>query len=276
MLDRIKSTFWNNKILRNVIYCASWFKNYVFYQFEFAYKTKSRISKNDKNEYKKIEVFKNKHLGERCFILATGPSLTVEDVKKLKNEYTFGMNSICMLFDELGWETTYYGVQDRGVFEKLVDKYQKLKETILFVGDGIPASERNKVKSIPFAINYLDHKHSYKRLNTKFSFDVLKQVYDGYTITYSLIQIAVYMGFKEIYLLGNDCSYPKDPKKQHFMDFGHYDSSTLTARDRIIFAYQYAKDFLKESDVKILNATRGGALEIFPRVDFDSLTFKEE
>lgn len=84
------------------------------------------------------------------------------------------------------------------------------------------------------------------------------------------------MGFKEIYLLGNDCSYPNDPKKQHFMDFGHYDSSTLTARDRIIFAYQYAKDFLKESDVKILNATRGGALEIFPRVDFDSLTFKEE
>ena len=154
MLDRIKSTFWNNNILRNVIYCASWFKNYVFYQFEFAYKTKSRISKNDKNEYKKIEVFKNKHLGERCFILATGPSLTVEDVKKLKNEYTFGMNSICMLFDELGWETTYYGVQDRGVFEKLVDKYQKLKETILFVGNGIPASERNKVKSIPFANFY--------------------------------------------------------------------------------------------------------------------------
>lgn len=272
----IKQFMWNNPLFKWIMYLLSWIKNYLFYEIRFSVRKVLRLYKYVDGQYAQIEEFKNKHLGERCFILATGPSLTVEDVRKLKKEYTFGMNSICMLFDELGWETTYYGVQDRGVFEKLVDKYQKLQDTVLFVGDGIPDSERNKVKSIPFAINYLDHKHSYKRLNTKFSFDVLKQVYDGYTITYSLIQIAVYMGFKEIYLLGNDCSYPNDPKKQHFMDFGHYDSSTLTARDRIIFAYQYAKDFLKESDVKILNATRGGALEIFPRVDFDSLTFKEE
>ena len=84
------------------------------------------------------------------------------------------------------------------------------------------------------------------------------------------------MGFKEIYLLGNDCSYPSDPKKQHFMDFGHYDSSTLTARDRILFAYEYANNYLKDTDVKIINATRGGALEVFPRIDFDTITFKED
>ena len=52
------------------------------------------------------------------------------------------------------------------------------------------------------------------------------------------------------------------------------DSSTLTARDRILFAYQYAKDYLANTDVKIFNATRGGALEIFPRVDFDNINFK--
>ena len=276
MLERVKVLFWNNGVLKPVINCCSWFKNYVFFQLKFILNKKQRINRNSNNEYKKIQVFKNKHLGERCFILATGPSLTKEDVRRLKYEYTFGMNSICLLFSELGWETTYYGVQDLGVFRKLVDKYQDFKNTVFFVGDGIPDLERKKTKSIPFAINYLDHKFSYKQLNTKFSLDVLKQVYDGYTITYSLIQIAVYMGFKEIYLLGNDCSYPKEVEKQHFMDFGHYDSSTLTARERILYAYQYAKDFLADSDVKIFNATRGGALEIFPRVDFDSLTFKTE
>lgn len=275
MGGKIKKFFWENKLLKYVIYCCSWLKNYVCYQIKFSYKRKKRMGDENDNKYKEIQKYRNRHLGERCFILATGPSLTVADVKKLKYEYTFGMNSICMMFDELGWETTYYGVQDRGVFEKLADKYCGLNKTILFVGDGIPILEREKVNAIPFAINYLDHKHSYKHLNTKFSLDALKQIYDGYTITYSLIQIAVYMGFKEIYLLGNDCSYPKDPKKQHFMDFGHYDASTLTARDRILFAYQYANDFLKDSDVQIYNATRGGALEIFPRVDFDSLTFKE-
>lgn len=274
MNSRIKKFFWENKILKPLICGCSWIKNSAYYQLRFSIKTKKRMLDSDNSEYGAIQKYKNQHLGERCFILATGPSLMIDDVKKLKNEYTFGMNSICMLFDELGWETTYYGVQDRGVFDKLESRYCELNKTIMFVGDGIPGDKIKKVNGIPFAINYLDHKYSYKHLNTKFSLDAFEQIYDGYTITYSLMQIAVYMGFKEIYLLGNDCSYSKDPKKQHFMDFGHYDSSTLTARDRILFAYQYAEDFLKNKDIKIYNATRGGALEIFPRVDFDRLKFK--
>ena len=268
----IKTFFWDNRYLKPIIKFLSLVKNYYIYQFVFWLEEHKGRDKS----YLKVKNYKNIHLGERCFVLATGPSLTIDDVRKLKNEYTFGMNSICMLFDELGWETTYYGVQDRGVFLKLHDMYKKFTQTTFFIGDGIERCYRNDLKHIPFAINYLDHKHSYKHLNTKFSRDAEKCIYDGYTITYSLIQLAVYMGFKEIYLLGNDCSYPSDPKKQHFMDFGHYDSSTLTARDRIIFAYEYAKKYLKDTDVKIINVTRGGALEVFPRVDFDTIAFKEE
>lgn len=273
-INIIKEYFWNNKALKHVIYVFSWIKNYMVYQIMFLLSTPMRRKTN--SPYMQIRKMKDMHNGERCFILATGPSLTIEDVKKLKNEYTFGMNSICLLFDDLGWETTYYGVQDKGVYDKLKGKYSQMKSTVLFLGDGIDKRDRKDIKHIPFALNYLNHRYSYKKLWTKFSCDVSKKVYDGYTITYSLIQIAVYMGFKEIYLLGNDCSYPKDPKKQHFMDFGHYDSSTLTARDRIIYAYQFAHEYLKNTDVTIYNATRGGALEVFPRVDFDSIAFKNE
>ncbi|QNM08797.1 6-hydroxymethylpterin diphosphokinase MptE-like protein [Wansuia hejianensis] len=271
-MKNIKAFFWNNKYLKYIINVFSVLKNYYFYQMCFWLKE----LKGRDEKYSRIKEFKDIHIGDRCFILATGPSLTIEDVKKLKCEYTFGMNSICMLFEDLGWETTYYGVQDKGVYLKLHNSYKKLKNTTFFVGDSIDKCYREDLEHIPFAINYLDHKHSYKHLNTKFSRDLEKCIYDGYTITYSLIQLAVYMGFKEIYLLGNDCSYPSDPKKQHFMDFGHYDSSTLTARDRIIFAYEYANEYLKGTDVKIINATRGGALEVFPRIDFDTIAFKEE
>lgn len=234
----------------------------------------SRAINNTHNDYAEIKRYKNIHSGERCFILATGPSLTIDDVRKLKTEYTFGMNSICLLFDELGWETTYYGVQDYNVYDRLKTKYKQLKSTVLFLGDGISKQERSEVKHIPFALDYLNHKYTYDKLMTKFSRDAYQQIFDGYTITYSLIQLAVYMGFEKIYLLGNDCSYPKDPTKQHFMDFGHYDPSTLTARDRILFAYQYAFDYLKETNIRIYNATRGGELEIFPRVDLDEVLQK--
>ena len=117
------------------------------------------------------------------------------------------MNSICMMFDQLGWETTYYGVQDYNVFNKLKDKYRRLKSTTLFLGDGIKKRSRFELNHVPFALDYLNHKYSYDKLKTKFSFNAYQQIYDGYTITYSLIQLAVYMGFKQIYLLGNDFSY---------------------------------------------------------------------
>ena len=274
MLNRIKVYLWQNQLSSYLMTFASYIKNYVLRQIFFYIKIYFLKRYNIYSDCSNINAYKNKYHGERCFILATGPSLTIQDVSRLKDEYTFGMNSICLLFDKLGQETTFYGVQDTGVYLKLKEYYFNFKKTILFLGDGLPLKGRDAPNHVPFSINYLDHKHSYKKLNTHFSSDASNFVYDGYTITYSLIQIAVFMGFKEIYLLGNDCSYPKDPKKQHFADFGHVDSSTLTARDRILFAYQYAKDYLANTDVKIFNATRGGALEIFPRVNFDDINFK--
>ena len=41
-----------------------------------------------------IKVFKNKHDGQRCFIIGNGPSLTAEDLNLLKNEVTFAANRI--------------------------------------------------------------------------------------------------------------------------------------------------------------------------------------
>jgi len=41
----------------------------------------------------------------------------------------------------------------------------------------------------------------------RFSFDCAEEVFDGSTIAYSVLQLATYMGFKEIYLLGADCDY---------------------------------------------------------------------
>lgn len=270
-VKKIKDFMWNHKMTAPIMNMMHWLKRYLVNQIVFYIKAFLRKRKLGFLEYQEIKKYKDIHNGERCFILATGPSLTIEDVSLLKDEVTFGMNSICMLFEKLGWETTYYGVQDLGVYRKLKEFYAKFKFSKLFIGDGIPWKERMDIKHIPYALNYLNHRYSYKKLTSKFSEKADEYIYDGYTITYSLMQLAIYMGFSEIYLLGNDCSYSNDPQKQHFMDFGHYDKSTQTARDRILFAYQYAYEYLKNSDVKIFNATRGGELEIFPRVKLEDV-----
>ena len=67
-------------------------------------------------KYEWLKQYKNKYDGKRCFIVATGPSLTVEDLSLLKNEITFGMNSICMSSKLTDWIPPLFGVQDLYVY----------------------------------------------------------------------------------------------------------------------------------------------------------------
>ncbi|MBS4197586.1 6-hydroxymethylpterin diphosphokinase MptE-like protein [Lederbergia citri] len=223
--------------------------------------------------YEKLKNVKDKHYGERCFIIATGPSLTIEDLEKLKGETTISMNSICLAFDETDWRPTYYGVQDEIAFIRMKKYIDELDVECKFVGDTIP-----KKLDIDFSgdyyyypINMLNHKISPKKDHIKFSNDPFAAIYNGYTITYSLIQIAVYMGFKEIYLLGTDCNYSTD-LNHHFRNYDDYvDPYFLYAGEMMIKAYKVAKKYADKNNIKIYNATRGGMLEVFERVDLDSV-----
>ncbi|WP_461206119.1 6-hydroxymethylpterin diphosphokinase MptE-like protein [Clostridium sp. DL1XJH146] len=263
----IKSTkglHWLHKIGKIVYF--SGYKNSVFWTMSYL-----RRRGLGEKEYIQLKKFKNIHEG-RCFIIATGPSLTIEDLNKLKNEYTFGMNSICKVFPETGWETTYYGIQDSHVYKKVNNDIAKMTKSIIFYGSE-QFSNFDEVRCIHYKYPQymLNHVYTFKRLTAGFSTDIFKAVYDGYSITYSLIQIAVYMGFKEIYLIGADNNYSDNKKKQHFIESGHYDPTYKTAGQRMTFAYKAAQNFVESSDVKILNATRGGMLEVFPRVDLDEV-----
>ena len=54
-------------------------------------------------------------------------------------------------------------------------------------------------------------------------------------------------------------------------NFGHNYMEKILAAQRNIAGYLKAKEFAEENNVKIYNATRGGALEIFERVNLDDI-----
>lgn len=220
--------------------------------------------------YKNIKSIKGIHNGEKCFIIATGPSLTTEDINKLKNEITFGMNSLCKVFNDIGWETTYYGIQDYLVYDKLKGEIKNIKNSTIFIGDIIKDYKNLNSKTYVYPLHMLNHLVTFEDLTIKFSDDCYMKVYDGYTITYSLIQIAIYMGFKEIYLIGCDCNY-ESGKPHHFIEYDHVDPTFDTAKKRMLVGYQEAKKYADRNNIKIYNATRGGQLEVFPRVDLDEV-----
>lgn len=245
-------------------------QNYITNNIFFNVKNIIKLIGIADERYFTIKKYKGIHnKNERCFIVATGPSLTDTDLDKLENEITFSMNSICLKFEDIKFRPTYYGIQDEYVYSKIEKDIKKSGMDNIFISDRIARKYIIPKNSSIFSLNLLNHNYLHSKYNSKFSDDCFKQVYDGYTITYSLIQIAVYMGFKEIYLVGADTNY--DMKKMHYVEHGVYDPTYEQAGIRMIEAYKIAKDFADRNSIKIFNATRGGMLEVFERVDLDEL-----
>ena len=233
-----------------------------------------------------IQKYKNFYDGQRCFIIGNGPSLTIKDLEKLKafGEISIASNSIYNLFQNTEWRPTIYTVHDFQEIKKTREKISAVKTELKIVA----MSASGRIYNIDEAIllRLIEPKRG-----GYFSDDISKCVYDGGTVTYVSIQCAVYMGFKEIILLGVDHSFAreqtKDGKmiinnkiKNHFQDYQTDDFWGNGQKDEeaVVFpldfateAFITARHYADEHGVRILNATRGGKLEVFERVDFDTL-----
>lgn len=259
------------RFLRNVVVPV---KRFYYHKFLFLLGNIKGIFRNRK-KYSDLYQLKDKFSGKRCFIVCTGPSLTFDDLDSLKNEICFSMNSIIKVFDKTSWRPTFYGIQDVFVYDKLYNQLKNTELNNVFVCDDIKKKKRKLVsKTILFPLNFYGHEYfDYGKENPRFNFskDICKNVFDGYSITYSLIQIAVYLGFSEIYLIGCDCNYSPDPEKQHFVSSGHIDPNAVSMGKLQNQAFICANEFAKKNKISIFNATRGGKLEVFPRVDLENI-----
>lgn len=240
------------------------------YQYTDLYDCSGKISKYRNRD---IEVFKNRHKNERCFIVATGPSLRIEDLETLdaNKEITISVNSIFHAFYKTKWRPTYYVTDDYRGIKKNSEVIEKIALSAAFVGDTYAPFWENKhgIKIHKF------HKHYeyYNDKMPKFTDDFAQRSYTGLTVTYTCLQLAVYMGFKEIYLLGVDFSYQN--QKEKYVHF--YKEEKLVATGfgkQVHLAYLSAKEYAEKQGIKIYNATRGGKLEVFERINFDGI-FKE-
>ena len=118
----------------------------------------------------------------------------------------------------------------------------------------------------------------------KFTNEANKWIGWGATVTYTAIQLAIYMGFEEIYLLGIDHNFRVTQNnkgeiivdnnvKDYFCDEYNKDKEELYIPnvENTTLSYIIARKHCEEKGIKIYNATRGGNLEVFERVDFDKL-----
>lgn len=242
-----------------------------------------------KQNTRKLYGYMNKYQGERCFIIGNGPSLNAADLDTLVNEYTFGCNMIYKIFDQTNWRPTFHCSIDKICASALANEYKEKIASTFFTNHSIYKSLEDKPDDTIYVQNY--YKDPYQVSPRFLSYYHPSNA----TVTSFMIELAIFMGFKEIYLLGIDCT-------NVFKDNGHFtgnyvsqdlkekdiariyeelsaadrniDSAAQYSIDKSLYAYAKLKEFAKSKDVKIYNATRGGNLEIYERSRFDSIVKK--
>lgn len=218
----------------------------------------------------KLEAFRGIHEGERVFIVATGPSLQFADLDKLyeNQEICISMNKIYKGFRYTSWRPDYYIAVDSAPITENKGNLTQCGKRGVFIGDLAWNLIEDSIKENLYkwhVYNWWDGERM-----PQFTDDFSKGSYWGMTITYDALQLAVYMGFSEIYLVGVDCCKYSNAESQHFVK--DYSEKIANIREHeSMISYGSARRYADAHGIKIYNATRGGKLEVFERVEFDSL-----
>lgn len=228
------------------------------------------------------ESLRNAQNGRRVFVIGNGPSLSTADLDRLHSaeELTFAFNKIYLAFEETEYRPTYYLVEDNLVAENCAERIRNLDGFTKFFADYlVPVFGPPDPETILFNLEVQPP----EQFVPKFSQEALL-IHSGYTCTYSAIQLALWMGCNPIILIGVDFYFRPAQEaggkklvhhgeQNHFLPNYREEGELWNPPflEQTESAYQLARKVATERGVEILNATRGGYLEVFPRVNFDDL-----
>jgi len=211
---------------------------------------------------KAIKELHNKYLGERCFIVGMGPSLNSTNFELIKDEILFVTNRF--FAGNFKVKPKYWCVSDIGVFYEYNNRLLELDTTLFLAEEAVKLfveKMQQNVEKEPIVIRSMGNVSTWK----KFSKDLTRGSYGG-NVIFSCLQIAWYMGFREVYLLGCDCDHTKGI---------HFDNDEKIDDDDVwkdtLDAYLLSKKIFEDDERKIYNSTVGGKLEIFERVDLEDI-----
>jgi Protein of unknown function DUF115 len=207
--------------------------------------------------------------GKTCVVIGNGPSLRDVDFSLLKGVDTFGLNRIYLMRDQNGFVPTWHVVVNDILLEQFSAEIQTV-ESVLF----IPVRHR-------WRFSRSSDIHAFKvRFDDTLATDITRGVAVGGTVTNVALQLAYYLGYQKVILLGVDHRYVNDgrPNEEltsqsddpnHFAPnyFGKGVRWNAPDLERSEIGFLQAKHMFEESGRRIVDCTINGALEIFPKSD---------
>lgn len=235
------------------------------------------LSDQSKENRVKILKFQNLHQGKRCFIVANGPSIKHTNLDLLENEYSFGLNRIYLNFNNSRFRPSYYLCVNELILEQFGNEISGLQ-----MPKFLNWNRRSLFDHQDNSISYLKSKMV---LRDKFQQDVTQSLVVGGTVTFVALQLAYFMGFTEVFIIGLDHKYaekgtPSVTVMRHEeTDLSHFHANYFPqgvkwqppdlVRSEIDFSL--AREFFQKTGRVIKDATIGGNCPVFEKVDYYSI-----
>lgn len=269
------------------------------YKNKFLY---SRLSSEVKNILDSNIKFKNKYKGKRCFILGNGPSVNKVDFSKLENELVITVNDMVRHKDFCDLKSNFHFLVDPAYFKmnkgnigeaEFIEKTKLLtkNDTILFMlyyaKDIVKKYGWQKI-NIHYFINKLYFYDNYKE---KIDFSTF--VPEFYGVIHYCIIFAIYLGCKEINLLGCDATNiiadlllltnkqadfayafdlskeASDIEKKKHRSFGL--EYTLYVYWKHVHTFLEMRDYCKRNGVDLYNCSEESILDCLPKRKIEDL-----
>ena len=203
------------------------------------------------------------------------------DLSFLRRETTIGLNKIYLGLKRFKFYPRYYVAVNPVVIEQSVEQIKSLN-AVKFLSR--VAAKHHFTED---ALTYLVPTHAFKldsngERHSVFCDDIATQgMYEGWTVTFAALQIAYFLGFSEVVIIGLDHRFdfegdPNDRQVLQGEDKNHFDPNyfgggqswdTPDLRNSES-SYRVARDFFEANGRKIVDATVDGACHVFQKVDY--------
>ncbi len=231
------------------------------------------------------EALKDSYEGRRAFLIGNGPSLNRTPLYLLGEEHTMAFNRFDLMLERLDWTPDFYAVSDDRVLGDTIEIANAMAQKVdhAFFPDIHPYNVDFRARIVNRA-----NVHWLFLESTRFS-DRLPWCGLNKTVANVGLQILGYLGFNEIYLVGVDMDYSipegselenarditatEDNDQNHFDPryFGKGRKYHVPMLKETFLKFREARQVFEARGVSIVNATRGGKLEAFPRARLEDV-----
>jgi hypothetical protein len=219
------------------------------------------------------------HRNERCFVIANGPSLNRLNLSSLAKERTISMNRAYLLYERWGFQPNYFVCIDELVLQRFAADICGLQ-----MPKFLSFNERRSFPGWQSDASLLFPRYR-PRLRDRFSPDMTYELTDGGTVTYACLQLAYFMGFAEVILIGLDHSFVekgtpsvavvRDQERDESHCHPDYFPKGMKwyppDLHRSELAYALARRAYDAGGRHILDATPDGKCTVFDKADYRTL-----